>query len=242
VKKNKVMVGLGVVLLILVVLTWRVFVNLEGFVANAIEDAGSEALKTDVSVSGVKINLSEGIAAIGGLTVANPDGYSNGNLFELEGIEVNLDLDSIGKEVLVITSIRIQNPKIIFEGDAAGGSNMQTLIENMESGSEGGEGSNNSGAGESAPPLMIIDKFEISGADVHATSELKPGKVMNLKLPAINMKGIGRSEGGVTAEVVGKEVTSELAGAVISAAAKAGLEKAIEKKTKRFLDKLKGKG
>jgi hypothetical protein len=240
--KNKILIGVGVVVLILVVLIWRVFANLDGIVASAIESAGSEALKTSVSVSDVKINLSEGKAAIGGLTVANPDGYSNANLFELEGIEVDLDLGSIGKDVLVITSIHIQNPKMIFEGDAAGGSNMQTLIENMESGSGGGEALDNNGAGESTPLRMIIDKFEFSGADVHATSELKPGESMDLKLPPISMKGIGRSEGGVTADVVGKEITSELAGAVIGAAAKAGLEKAIEKKTKSFLDKLKGKG
>jgi len=190
----------------------------------------------------VKINLGEGKVSISGLTAANPDGYSSGNLFELEGIEVDLDLSSLGEDVLVISSIRIQNPKMIFEGDATGGSNMQTLIENMESGSAGGGGSGESSAGDSAPLLMIIDTFEFSGADVHATSELKPGETMDLKLPPIKMKGIGRSQGGVTADVVGKEITSELAGAVIAAAARAGLEKAIQKKTKSFLEKLKGKG
>jgi uncharacterized protein (DUF697 family) len=55
------------------------------------------------------------------------------------------------------------------------------------------------------------------------------------------MSNIGKAQGGMTADVVAQEITSELVGAVIGAAAKAGISKSIEKKTKSFFDKLKGK-
>lgn len=233
---KKILIGAGVIVLVLVVIIWQIGSNLDGIVAGVIEDVGSDVLKTDVSVSGVAIDLKEGKAGIGGLTIANPDGYSRANLFEMEGIEVSLDLDSLSKEVLVIQAIRIQDPKIVFEGDADGGSNMQTLLDNIESDSSEGDTS-----ADGEPMKMIIDHFEFSGAHVTATSELKPGETTEIKLPAIKMSGIGRAQGGVTADVVANEIASELVGAIIAAAAREGLNKALEEEKKGFLDRLKGK-
>jgi uncharacterized protein involved in outer membrane biogenesis len=210
--------------------------NLDSIVAGVIEDSGSKALKTQVSVSGVSINLKAGKAGIAGLTINNPDGYSSAKLFNLEGIAVDLDLSSLNEDVLVIESIRIQNPRISFEVDENGENNMQTLLNNIESGaSEGGD----EAQGEALK--MIINEFEFSGGQVNASSKLKPGEDVDLKLKTIKLSNIGKAQGGVTADVVAQEITSELVGAVIGAAAKAGISKSIEKKTKSFLDKLKGK-
>jgi len=214
-----------------------VFANIDSIVAKVIEDVGSDVLKTEVRVSGVSISLSEGKVGIAGLTIANPDGYSNANLFEMEAIEVTLDIASLSQDVLVIKSIRIQNPLIVFEGDADGGSNMQTLLDNMDSGST----SDDSTTG-SEETKMIIDLLEFSGGQVKASSELKPGETTDLKLPGIKMKGIGRKQGGVTPDVVAEKVAKELIEEVISAAVKAEVNKAIEEKTKGFFDKLKGDG
>ena len=87
---------------------------------------------------------------------------------------------------------------------------------------------------------MIIDRFEFSGGLVKASSEMKPGEVMDIKLPAIKISGIGRAQGGVTADVVAQKIGKELVSEIISAAAKAGVNKALEEKKKGLLDKLKG--
>lgn len=234
--KKNILIVIGVVVLVVVVGFWQLVANLDGIVAGVIEDVGSDVLKTDVSVSGVSIDLKGGKASISGMTIANPDGYSNVKLFEMEDIAVDLDLNSLSADVLVIESIRIQNPKINFEGKADGGSNMQTLMENINSSASE---SNSEGKGEEVK--MIINTFELSGAHVKAISEMKPGEPTEINLPAIKMSGIGKAQGGVTAEVVAQEITYELISTVLNAAAKAGIQKAIEKKKKGFLDKLKGK-
>lgn len=235
--KKKVLIGVGGVVLVLAVFIWQVVANLDSIVAGVIEDVGSDVLKATVSVSGVSIDLKEAKAGIAGMTIANPDGYSDANLFEMQGIEVDLDLKSLGTDVLVIEAIRIQDPKIVFEGDADGGSNMQTLLNNIESGP-----SDDSAATDGESAKMIIDYLEFSGGDIKASSDLKPGEELDLRLPGIKMSGIGRAQDGVTADVVAKEVTAELASVIISAVARASVEKVIEKKTKSILDKLKGKG
>jgi hypothetical protein len=232
---KKVLIGVGVIIVLLLVIVWQVGSNLDKIVAGVIEDVGSDVLKTSVSVSGVEIDLKGAKAGIAGMTIANPKGYSRANLFELEGISVDLDIKTVTQDVLVIKAIYIQNPKILFEGNASGGSNMQTLLDNIESGASDGDVA----AGGEAMK-MIIDRFEFSGGLVKASSEMKPGEVMDIKLPAIKISGIGRAQGGVTADVVAQKIGKELVSEIISAAAKAGVNKALEEKKKGFLDKLKG--
>lgn len=234
---KKSLIVVGVIVLVLAVIIWQVAANLDGIVEGVIEDTGSEVLKTDVSVSGVAIDLKAGTAAIAGLTIANPDGYSPANLFEMHGIEVGLDLGSIGKDVLVINSIVIRDPKVNYEGDKTGGSNMQTLLNNIGSGSEE-ETTSEEGEGTK----LIINRFEFTGGKVKATSKLKPDEEVDLELPAVKMSNIGKAQGGVTADVIAEEIANELVGAVIQAAAKSSVSKVIEEKTKGFLDKLKGDG
>lgn len=231
--RKYVLIGLGGVLLVLIIFIWQVAANLDSIVAGVIEEVGSDTLKTEVTVTGVAISLKEGKMGIGGIKIANPDGYSGANIFEMEGIEVDLNINSMSQDVLLIESIRIQNPQVVFEGNDSGGSNMQTLLDNIESASTGeNEGSDNAGL------KMIIDRFEFSGGDIKASFPARPGKVSELKLPAIKLADIGRAEGGVTADVVMKKVTTKLANAVIEAALKAEINKAIEKQKKDLLDKL----
>lgn len=232
--RNILTVVVGVILLV-ALLVWQLFGNLDKIVAGIIEDTGSEVLKTKVSVSGVAIDLKGAKVGISGLTIANPSGYSNANVFAMNGIEVDLNFDSVTKDVLVIEDIRIDNPRIVFEGDAKGGSNMQTLLDNIDSAPAG-----DASAGEGQAKKMIIERFVFSGGTVTATTEMKPGEVMELRLPKIQMTGIGKAEGGVTADVVAKQISSKLVSAVIKEAAKEGVSKVIEQKTKGLLDKIKG--
>jgi hypothetical protein len=231
---RKVLIAVGGVVLVLVVFIWQVVANLDSIVAGVVEDIGSDVLKTETSVSGMAINLKEGKVGIAGLTIANPDGYSRANLFEMEGIEVDLALNSLSDDVLVIEAILIHNPIINFEGDESGGSNMQTLLNNMES------GSSDDGAADSEETRIIIDRFEFSGGLVKASSPAKPGEVTDIKLPGIKMSGIGRKQGGVTPDIAVEKITNELLNEIIAAAARAGVNKVIEEKKKGFLDKLKG--
>jgi uncharacterized protein involved in outer membrane biogenesis len=241
VMKKQILIAVLAVLLLVALILYQLFANLDGIVANVIEDVGSDVLKTDVKVSNVSIDLRNGKAEIASLTIANPQGYSSEKLFELKNVAVDIDLSSLGEDVLVIESVSIQNPRINFEGDADGGSNMQTLLDNINSKSSGSSASADSGAkSEAEETRMIISSFEMTGAQVKAMTEMKSGEAMEIELPKIKMSGIGKAQGGVTADVVAEEITTEMINATLKAAAKAGIKKTIEKKTKGFLDKFKG--
>jgi hypothetical protein len=234
---KKVLVVVGGIVLVLSVFIWQVVANLNSIVASVIEDVGTEVMETEVKVSGLVITLKEGKVGIAGLTIANPDGYSRAKLIEMEGIEVALDIASLNQEVLVIKSIRIHNPRISFEVDTEGGNNMQTLLDNMGSDSSADETDV-----DGEEKRMIIDLLEFSGGQVKASSLDKPGEVTDINLPAINMSGIGRKKGGITADVAAEKIAKELIGEIISVAVKASINKAIKKEAQGLLDKLKGDG
>ena len=236
---SKVMIAVGGVVLVLVVFVWQVVANLDSIVAGVVEEVGTDVLKTEVKVSGMAINLKEGKVGIAGLTVANPEGWSSAKVLELEGVEVTLDIPSLSEDVLVIKSIRILQPLIVFESDASGGSNMQTLLDNMNSDAPE-DSAEEAETSESKETLLIIDQLNFSGGLVKISSETKPGEVIDLSLPAIKMSDIGRKEGGITPEVAIEKVSKKLIEKIISAAAKAQMKKAVEKKTKGWMDKLKG--
>lgn len=232
---KKFLVGVGVAVLVVVVLIWQLAANMDAIVAGLIEDVGSDVLKTEVSVSGVAVDLKAGKASIAGLSIANPDGFSRAMLFEMEGIEVDLDIASLSKNVLVIDSILIQNPSVLYEESAGGGNNMQTLLDNIDSAPQ-----DPPPAGSAEEMKLIIDRFEFTGGQVSLDSQAMPEGVTELKLPAVKMSSIGRKQGGVTAAVVTEKIVKELAGEIIAAAARASIDKAVEEKKKGFLDRLKG--
>lgn len=239
---KNILIAIFAVLLLVALVMYKLYIDLDSIVAGVIEDVGSDVLKTDVRVTNVSIDLRAGRAVISGMTIANPEGYSSAKVFELNHVAVDLDLKSLGEDVLVIEMVSVGNPRINFEGDAEGGSNVQTLMDNIKSGSSAKSTSADSGAKSGTEETkMIINSFKLTGAEVRAETELKPGEPVDIELPTIKMSGIGKAQGGVTADVVAKEIASEMIGATLKAVAKAGIKKTIEKEKQGFLDRLKGK-
>jgi hypothetical protein len=226
---------IGTLIVLAGLIYWQMFANPATIVEGLIEDVGSEALKTEVIASDVSFDLITGKARIIRLVISNPDGYSKGVLFETTNIEVEIDPESLDKDVLVLNNVHIRKPKIYFEGDTNGKSNIKTLLDNIGRRSSG---SGNASQGEA--PKMIINNFLLDSAEIIAFTETDSDKPMVVSVPKVNMTGIGKAKGGVTADVVAKEITRELMSTVISAARKAGIKKTVEEKEKSFLDSLKG--
>jgi hypothetical protein len=229
----------AIILLVLVLagVIWKIGANLGSIAADMVEEVGTDVLQTRVGVSSVTIDLKQGKATIFGLTVANPPGYSPANLLEVDVIEIDLALSSLPSTALQVQAVNILDPRIVYEGDKAGGSNIQTLLDNMEDGSTAADGASNND-----DIKLIIDSLTFTGGQVTATSMLKPGKVVEFELSDIRMKDIGRAEGGVTADAVAEIVVGKLLRQTVRAAAKSELNKLLEDKAREALGRLIGKG
>jgi hypothetical protein len=154
-KKTVVIVGgLAVVVLGTLFLVWS---NLDGLVKGAIQSFGSEATKTRVTVSDVKLSLETGKARISGLNVSNLDGFSDPNIFELGMISIKIDTSTLNQNPIVIDEIIISAPSVIYEINKSGTSNVEVLKSNLAQSAGSSADSGGSGSGGDELPFQPVD-------------------------------------------------------------------------------------
>lgn len=197
---------------------YLLFSSIDGLVAEAIEKAGSEATKTKVEVESVDIKLSSGIAAINGLTVASPAGFSEPYLMTLGQISVNIDVGSLSEPPFIIDEVLIKSPHIVYEINESGGTNVDAMQGNMpeddrrhpakeeeqkeEEASEGGD-----------DVRIIIRKFIIDDGELKVVMASSGKNPQTTKLPRIELTDIG-GKNGATPEEVASEIMAAVFGLI----------------------------
>ncbi len=236
------------VMLVLVLLAgiylWRVVANLDETIAGFIEQAGSEALGTSVSVESLDLTLTEGKVTLGGLRIANMPGWEGANAFELDSITVALDLDSLSGQPLVLKTVDIGSSRVAYELRADGSNNLQELMEGMQSSGDSAPSEDAPADEVSEAPPLRIDALRFAGMDVAMTIDTPDGvQERLLQLPPIEMDQVGGAA-GAPPQAIAAAVGQEMTATILAAAAKEGVNRLIESKTERLknrlLDRLKG--
>lgn len=247
---KKALIAVLVLIVVVGILLWRVYANLDVIVAGAIEDVGTRVSGTSVHVDGVELQLLDGKAAISGLNIANPPGFSGPDIFRLGQIAVAIDIESLKEGPIVIDRLQVSQPQVFMEMNEENRSNLDVLRKNVQSytgttTSPTGEEQPAEAAGE--PVKLIIRKLVFEGGSLSASSALA-GKSASVELPGFEMSGLGSAGGGATAAQLAQEILDRLIRQAAQAASKAGLDVArqkLEEKAKqqlddKFGDKLKG--
>lgn len=112
---KKLLIGVGALVAVLAISMAYLWSNLDSIVKEAIQTYGSEATQTDVRVDSVKLLLAEGSAQINGLTVANPAGFTDPNIFSLGMIRTKIETSSLDKNPIIIDEISISAPSVVYE-------------------------------------------------------------------------------------------------------------------------------
>lgn len=196
--------------------------NLNGIVASVIEKQGSAAIQTSVRVSGVDIRLSEASAAISGLSVGNPEGFS-GNAIELGGFSVKLDASSLTSNTVVIKDITVNGARINVLQQGAS-NNLNELLAGLEQGP-----SDDSTAAEGPGKKIIIDRFALQGASASVSI---PGleEMREVALPTIVVRDIGRASNGATGAQIAEQILRPVLEKAISSAATQAIKDSASKK------------
>ena len=226
---KKILIG---VLGLVVVASLAFFVlvgNLDKILKGAIESIGSELLGVPVTVSSVKLDLKSGTGQISGFTIANPQGYTAKNAFEMNAIRLGVDIGSLGTQPIVISELNIQSPKVELEAREDGSSNLQTLLNNIEKNSAQADKKaaeqqpETEGVEKGEPLRMSFNKLAITGVTVNAiVPSQEPEQVV---IPDIVMENAGGASGLTPAEV-----GSLIIGDIIGQSLKSALEKKFTEK------------
>lgn len=176
--------------------------NLDNLVKDAIEKYGSAMTQAKVSIGAVKITPGDGRGTISDLTIGNPAGFKTAHLLKVDQIDVSIDIASITKDVIVIRHIAVIAPDVIYEkGDTM--TNIDALQKNIGTYLD-------TAADQKEGKKLIVEQLAIKSAKAQASAPFMNGKTVDVALPDIMMKNIGRAKGGVTHGELGQEVVAEV--------------------------------
>jgi hypothetical protein len=219
---------LTIVLIVIAAAVFYVFSNLDSIVEAAIEELGSDAVKTSVQVEKVETWLTEGTAVITGLTVANPDGFSLPQAFSLAEIGVGINLEKTNKEVIAIDVVSVAAPRVFYEINAERQGSLNILKDNLASGGEvsadtpaDGGAPTESGA---APVKLDIARFVFRDASLHAKVVPLNDKTYDLKLPPLVLTNLTG-----TPEQISRQVLEKLIDHAKQEIQKQGLDQELSK-------------
>lgn len=218
---------LGIIVIVILAAAagvYYLYANLDSLVAAAIEKYGSQVTQTAVRVDNVRIQPGEGAARIGGLTIANPDGYTTPYAFTLQDIGTRVDFRNSSRDKIVIEEIVIDSPEIFYEINQDRQSNLIELKNNIA-------GDKPATPEQETPPAdqpnLVIRRVSFTGGNVHAN--IAPlNKQYDLQLPAIRMNNLGGENGAPPAEIA-RQILSQLLDRITREIKARGVGQEIEK-------------
>jgi len=185
---------------------WWVSRNLDDIAKSAIQNYGSAMTQAKVKVGEVKLSPSTGQGSIHDLSIANPKGFRTAHALQVGKIEVDVDIATVTDKVIVIRRIAIEAPDVVYEkGESL--TNFDAILRNISL--YIGE-SAPSGPGGNSGRKLIVDSLTIRSAKAHATAPLLNGKIVDVDLPDIALKNVGRAQGGVTPGELGGIVANAI--------------------------------
>ncbi|MGI9287427.1 MAG: AsmA family protein [Pseudomonadales bacterium] len=195
-KAVKIILGIVLVLALIVAIGVFVFLkNINSIVKTAVETVGPQVTLTDVGLNAANIELQKGRAELNGLYIANPQGFSPANAFQMDTVVIDIDPASVTEDVIVINEVRIDGAKLLAEQKGLKDTNIQALMDNLSKSSSADESSEAEAESESDLRLMV-EKLTF----VNSTVDLKTEQLgdYEMPLPAINVANIGDKQTGLT--------------------------------------------
>lgn len=195
-------------------------VNLGRIVKQAIEVYGPKMTQTSVSVDKVTLSLLTGSAKVTQLSVGNPEEYKSPNAISAGTIAVGLNPMSLMSDKIVIRSIRLESPKVTFEGGLSG-NNLSQILDNINSsGKSSGTLSTNLATQPKSEKKYQVDDLLITGAKAQVILTSPVQRQVSLTLPDIHLTDLGTGGEGITAADLSKRVLSAIVTATLETVAK----------------------
>jgi hypothetical protein len=212
IKKAFVVGALILILLTAAVLTF-VLTRLDFIVKAAIEKYGTQSAGVSVRVESVNIQLREGSAAIRGLTIDNPAGFTDPKAFSLGETGVGINIRSLAENVKVIDDIHVLAPKIFVEINSNRSVNLNVIRKNLERSAAGAAapppGKTERKTGKGAEPRLIIRRILFSDGSIDARIAALNNKTFQLRLPSVEMRNLG-GKNGATPDELTRQIIGEL--------------------------------
>ena len=205
----------ALVLIVIVVIVFGLF-SINSIVEESVARFGPEVTGTPVVLEESALTPWTGAGSLKGLSIGNPESFGSENAFSLGEIAVDVELSSLSEEVILINSIAIIDPEVLYLNNGET-DNLRALLANITDRVGGGEAQAETEAEESGTAKkIIIDEFIFSGANISASHALLGDQRLSIDLPDLQLTGIGRESGGATLKQAGEQIFAYLNTAIRS--------------------------
>lgn len=232
---KKILIGLGILVVVVGLVVMLLVGQLDKIVKAMVERVGTDTLGTQVTLAGVDISLTSAAGGLNGLTIANPEGFSADNAFELDQVSLDLDLSTVTSDEIVIETVVVDGAHVVFE-EQGGRINLQELLNNVDSApadapTEGEE------APEGEGPTLVIKEFRFTNAKARLISE-NLAQDVNVLIPDIVLHDIGSKGKGVTAREAAQQLLDPLIRQVLDGAQDQLMDQLKDKASKKIMESL----
>jgi len=186
-------------------------------VTQGVNTLGPKLTGTTVSLEKAYISVLSGQGTLTGLTVGNPDGWSDRDLAKLGQVHVDIDPMSLLDETIVVEDILIEAPEFSYETKLIT-SNVKELLKAVEQATGGPPPEPEAAPAEeegSTERLIAVKRFILKGGKV--TIGAGPSAV-TVPLPDLELNDLGTPEKGLTSRQLALAVTREVTGDIVVAA------------------------
>ncbi|MDE2509941.1 MAG: AsmA family protein [Elusimicrobia bacterium] len=184
-----------------VIAAGAVSLSLGRIVKTAVEAAGPRVLGAPVTLQFAAISPFTGKGALRGLVIGNPEGFKTPRAVSVGSVEIAVKLSSLLTHEIVVDSVVVRKPEIVWELGPGGASNLTRLQKNAES-AAASLGAQPDAASKSSRSLLIRD-LQVTGGVVGLSATAFGGGALSAPLPDVhltNLGGEGRSPAAVASE------------------------------------------
>jgi len=178
---------------------------------------GPKITQSRVELASAHISPFNGSGQLAGLTVGNPEGWSDNPAFYLGQIAIDLKPFSVFSDHIVINELIIDQPVFAYETRIVS-SNLKELLKNIEAFTAGGGDHAKSQGGK--PIKFVVKKLRLTNG--RASLGLGPAALV-APLPPIALDNLGVAEGGITPDELAGVVMKNVLGSIVKASAAATL-------------------
>lgn len=162
-------ITLSVLLALIIVIAIGVFLglrNLDTLVEVAIESVGTHVTQTSVTVEQVQIDLTDAHGTVHGLAVANPEGFTQPHIFQVDEVGLQVLPSSLTERVIVLPLIAIDGAQLYAEHAGVADINVQKMLQNIQR----DEGEEVKSTTASPDVRFMVEELRFTNATLHLLS------------------------------------------------------------------------
>ena len=186
-------------------------------IVKAVNTIGPRVTGTAVTLDAAKLAPLSGGGTLAGLFVGNPQGWAGDRALYIGELRASVRTLSLLGDCIEVNEVFVDGPEFVFEKSLTGGSNIESLLKQIEANTGGGTRPPE-GAPAGKPLKFSVKSFRLQNAKM---TLMVAGQALSVPLPPLTITDLGVAEGGITADQVAGKVLRQVLAQMIPAAAEA---------------------